>query len=186
MQKFFTFRINMETKLEIESIFKNLGDQNQVERARIIIMNKIHDFIQQIKIKNKPFEIEREDASKLAFNLDEIEVFFSQIEQELVIVENKPLFYLEWNILIPLSSKGQDFFGKCFNVRKLDLIESVINSCFGKAVCTGSFKPTMMPFNNHVPGKVVIQDGINQILEMYPESISVHEDSPSISRPGTH
>lgn len=186
----------METKLVIEpnasqfsesqttkSLHSSLlnFDKNQVETARKIIIERVHAFIQQIKNTGQPFEIKKEGALKLSFEVSEIEECLSQMEQELWVVEREPLYYLEWNILVPLSdaSHGQNFFGQYFNVSKIDLIEGIINYCFGNTICSGSFQPSMMPIDNHVPGRVCI-DKIDQIVAMYSEAVCLEHLHPAM------
>ncbi|WP_392538643.1 hypothetical protein [Legionella sp. 227] len=156
-------------------------DKKQVETARKIIIERVHAFIQQIKNTGQPFKINKEGPLKLSFEVSEIEDCLSQMEQELCIVEREPLYYLEWNILVPLTdaSHGHNFFGQYFNVSKLDLIEGLINHCFGSTVCFGSFQPTMMPIDNHVPGRVCIEK-IHQIIEIHSEAVCHENIQPAV------
>ncbi|WP_454783601.1 hypothetical protein [Legionella sp. WA2022007384] len=189
----------METKIEanlenLESLIPTSFYDNipglskiQVENARTIIIKKLQSFIQKIKNEKQAFEIEREDAVKLSFDEHEIEECFSQLEQELTVVETPPFYSLEWNMLIPLtapSSQSQNYFGQYFNVRKLDLIEHVINHCFGNTVCNGSFQPTRNAINKHVPGRICIV-GINQIVEMDSEFSPAQEKKTISIQPST-
>ncbi|MCW8408839.1 hypothetical protein OQJ13_07625 [Legionella sp. PATHC035] len=160
-------------------------DKKQGETARKIIIERVHAFIQRIKKTAQPFEIKKEGAFKLNFEVSEIEDCLSQMEHELCVVERDPFYYLEWNILVPLAdaSHGHNFFGQYFNVSKIDLIEGIINYCFGNTICSGSFQPSMMPIDNHVPGRVCI-DKIDQIVAMYSEAVCYeHVHMPSEPTP---
>lgn len=144
---------------------------DRAEAAKNIIFAKLCEFIEQVKIADQTFEIKRGDGATFSFEISEIRDCLSQMEQELVVVGDKEshFCYLEWKVLIPVVAHDNDYGNRQFNVRKLDLIEAAINHCFGIPVCEGSFRPTMEPINNHVPGAVYIYDiGIEQILSQQP------------------
>lgn len=154
----------MYTQFDLSLPFQTKPDP--LEASRKIIFEKLQAFINQVKSDEQPFEIKREDGLKISFAASEIQDCLSQMEQELLIVERGPFYYLEWDISVPLTDadNDQNYFGQSFNVRKLNLVEAIINRCFGDNVCRGNFKPSMMPVDGSVPGRVCIE-GIAQIIE---------------------
>lgn len=147
--------------------------KNQVETAKKIIIERLQTFIQEHQ--DRSFEIETKDAQKLSFTANEIQNYLSKMEQELLIIETPPLYDLEWRVAVPITdaANGEYFLGLYFDIRKLDLIEGLINDCFGKNVCKASIHATMMPINNHVQGVICIK-GINQIISMSSKFLPDH------------
>jgi hypothetical protein len=172
----------METKSEIKSnepeTYKPLAfslliaDKDKMEKARKIVIKKLQTFIQQLKSEDRSFEIEREDSAPYSFEVREIEDYLNQIEHELLIVDSTYEYRLEWDIKIPMLNT-------IYDPRKLDLMEAIINNCFGSIVCQGSFKPTTHPAN-FVSGKICFHDIARILLEAdYEEDVVVESQLPT-------
>ncbi|MBA3535131.1 MAG: hypothetical protein H0T84_00750 [Tatlockia sp.] len=161
----------METKSEIEfdesETYRPLpfslltANKNQMEKAREIVIKKLQAFIQQLKSEGRNIEIETEDGVPYYFNASEVEDYLNEIEQELSIVDSLFEYRLEWDIKIPIENT-------LYDTRKLDLIETIINHCFGSIVCQGSFKPSIYAAT-FVSGKICFQDVAGILLEDYEE-----------------
>jgi hypothetical protein len=153
-------------------------------KAKKIIIEKLHEFMRQVEIDNQPVRFKNEDSDLLSFEASEIKACLNQMEDELSIISAEPYDYLQWNIAVPFNAANK---GRFFNVRKIDLIEAVINYCFGGSVCEGSFKPTVVVSENHVAGAVYIyNNGIEKIVTGAledPLQITEDKETSTIARP---
>ncbi|HHT0594704.1 TPA: hypothetical protein ACTXXA_003213 [Legionella anisa] len=153
-------------------------------KAKKIIIDKLQEFMRQVEIDNQPVQFKNDDSDLLSFEASEIKVCLNQMEEELSIINVEPYDYLQWNIAVPFTAANK---GRFFNVRKIDLIEAVINYCFGGLICEGSFKPTVVVSENHVAGAVYIyNNGIEKIVAgVLEEPLQTTEDkeTSTIARP---
>ncbi|HHF0524156.1 TPA: hypothetical protein ACTUT5_000593 [Legionella anisa] len=146
---------------------------NAVE-AKKIIMKQLQEFMHHIEIVDLPFQFKNDDGDLLSFELSEIKVCLNQMEDELSVISAEPYDYLQWSISVPYAEANG---GRYFNVRKIDLIEAIINYCFGRSTCEGSLKPGVVVSENHVAGAVYIyKNGIDKIVVGVKESFQIAED----------
>lgn len=137
-------------------------------KAKNIIIEKLQESVRQFEIEGKPFQFKNEGGDLLNFEASEIKVCLNQMEDELSIVQEEPFDYLKWNISVPFTEANE---GRYFNVRKIDLIEALINYCFGVPICEGSFKPGVVISANYVAGAVYIyKNGIDKIVGVLEQS----------------